>query len=86
MILNKSCCAVNAAGIHQVTITSAREAVGAAEGPSKAAQDIVRGHCESTAQLLSMWQDDMIGVVRFIDECLERILYTSDQPWDGWKR
>ena len=27
-----------------------------------------------------MWQDDMIGVARFIDECLERILYTSDQP------
>ena len=27
-----------------------------------------------------LWQDDMMGVVRFIDECLERILYTSDQP------
>ena len=32
------------------------------------------------AMVLFMWQDDMIGVVRFIDECLERILYTSDQP------
>ena len=27
-----------------------------------------------------MWQDGIIGVVRFIDACLERILYTSDQP------
>ena len=27
-----------------------------------------------------MWRDDMIGVVRFIEECLERILCTSDQP------
>ena len=27
-----------------------------------------------------MWQDDIIGVVRFVDECLEWILYTSDQP------
>ena len=32
------------------------------------------------AMVLSMWQDEMIGVMRFIDECLERILYTSDQP------
>ena len=35
---------------------------------------------QTDAMLLFMWQDDMIGVVRFIDECLERILYTSDQP------
>ena len=32
------------------------------------------------AMVLFMWQDDMIGVVRFIDDCLERIFYTSDQP------
>ena len=30
--------------------------------------------------ILFMWQDDMIGVVRLIDEFLERMLYTSDQP------
>ena len=45
--------------------------------------------------VLSMWQGDMMGVVRFIgknvvnlslslflfiDVCLVRILYTSDQP------
>ncbi len=30
--------------------------------------------------VLFMWQDDMIGVVRFIDECPERIIYISDQP------
>ena len=35
---------------------------------------------QTNAMVLFMWQDDMIGVVRFIDECLERILYTSDQP------
>ena len=35
---------------------------------------------QTDAMVLFMWQDDMIGVVRFIDECLERILYTSDQP------
>ena len=46
----------------------------------------VQGHpgaldgAQTDAMVLFMWQDDMIGVVRFIDECLERILYTSDQP------
>ena len=30
--------------------------------------------------ILFMWQDDMVGVVRIIDECLEIILHTSDQP------
>ena len=34
---------------------------------------------QTDAMVLFMWQDDIIGVVRFIDECLERILYTSDQ-------
>ena len=38
------------------------------------------GRHTDPAMVLFMWQDDMIGVVRFIDECLERILYTSDQP------
>ena len=27
--------------------------------------------------VLIMWQNDTTGVVRFIDKCLERILYTS---------
>lgn len=31
------------------------------------------------AMVLFMWQDDIIGVLRFVDACLERILYTSDQ-------
>ena len=35
---------------------------------------------QTDAMVLFMWQDDMIGVVRFIDECLERNFYTSDQP------
>ena len=35
---------------------------------------------QADAMVFFMWQDDMIGVVRFIHECLERILYTSDQP------
>ena len=35
---------------------------------------------QADAMVLFMWQDDMIGVVRFIDERLERIFYTSDQP------
>ena len=35
---------------------------------------------QADAMMLFMWQDDMIGMVQFIDECLERILYTSDQP------
>ena len=43
-----------------------------------------RRHLFEGAQIEVMvsftWQDDMIGVVRFIDEYLERILYTSDQP------
>ena len=37
-------------------------------------------HANVDAMVLFMWQDDMIGVVQFIDECLERILYTFDQP------
>ena len=34
------------------------------------------------AMVLFMWQDDMVGVVQFFDECpsIERMLYTSDQP------
>ena len=35
---------------------------------------------QTDAMVLLMWQGDMIGVVRFMDECLERILYASDQP------
>ena len=35
---------------------------------------------QADAMVLFRWQDDTVGVVRFIDECLERILYTSDQP------
>ena len=35
---------------------------------------------QADAMVLFMWQDDMIGVVRFIDECLERILFIFDQP------
>ena len=37
--------------------------------------------------VLFIWQEDryMVGMVQFIDECLERMLYTSDQPCDGWK-
>ena len=34
---------------------------------------------QAGAMVVFLWQDDTIGVVRFIDECLERI-YTSDQP------
>ena len=34
----------------------------------------------ATMMVLFMWQNDIIGVVRFTDACLERILYTSDQP------
>ena len=35
---------------------------------------------QADAMVLFMWHDDILGVVRFIDACLERILYTSDQP------
>lgn len=35
--------------------------------------------------VLFMWQDDMMGVVRFTDKCLEWILYTSDQAGHGCK-
>ena len=35
---------------------------------------------QADAMVLFMWQDDMVGVVRLFDECLERILHTSDQP------
>ena len=29
---------------------------------------------QADAMVLFMWQDDMVGVVRFIDDCPERIL------------
>ena len=35
---------------------------------------------QADTMVLFMWQDDMVGVVRFIDKCLERTLYTYDQP------
>ena len=35
---------------------------------------------QADAMVLFTCQDDMMGVVRFINECLERILYTSYQP------
>ena len=35
---------------------------------------------QADAMLLFLWRDDMIGVLRFIDEYLERILYTSISP------
>ena len=35
---------------------------------------------QTDAIIMFIWHEDMIGVVQFIDECLERILYTSDQP------
>ena len=35
---------------------------------------------QADAMVLFMRQDDIIGVLRFIDACLERILYTSDSP------
>ena len=41
--------------------------------------DLFRG-VQANVMVLFMWQDDMVGVVRFADECLGRILYTSDQP------
>ena len=31
------------------------------------------------AMILFMWQDDIVGVARFIDACLERV-YTSPGP------
>ena len=34
---------------------------------------------QGDAMLLFMWQDDIIGVARFIDACLER-MYTSAGP------
>ena len=33
----------------------------------------------AAVMVLFMWQDNMKGVVRFTDKCLEWILYTSDQ-------
>ena len=39
----------------------------------------LREGTQADAMVLFMWQDDMMGVVRFIDACLERILHTSDQ-------
>ena len=42
---------------------------------------------QADAMVLSMWQDDTgvsweaaSGMVRLTEECLERILYTPDQP------
>ena len=35
---------------------------------------------QADAIVLSMWQDDMIGVVRHISKCIKRVLNTSDQP------
>ena len=35
---------------------------------------------EVTSCSLTACVDDIIGVVRLIGACLERILYTSDQP------
>ena len=34
---------------------------------------------QGDAMILFMWQDDIIGVARFIDACLERV-YTSAGP------
>ena len=45
------------------------------------------------AMILFMWQDDIIGLARFIDACLERVCtsagppagdQTSDQPGVAW--
>ena len=35
---------------------------------------------QAGAMVVFLWQADITGVVRFIDECLERIVYTSNQP------
>ena len=42
---------------------------------------------QADAMIMFMWQDCIIGVVRCINECPEKVLYTSDQPSDasGWK-
>ena len=37
---------------------------------------------QGDAMILFMWQDDIIGVARFIDACLERV-YTSAGPLVG---
>ena len=31
--------------------------------------------------LLCMWQDDIIGVARFIDACLEGVYTSAGPPW-----
>ena len=31
--------------------------------------------------ILFMWQDDIIGVARFIDACLERVYTSATLPW-----
>ena len=33
------------------------------------------------ARILFMWQDDISGVARFIDECLERVYTSGGLPW-----
>ena len=50
------------------------------------ALQIVRDKCphllqgtQAAVMVLFMWQDDMMGVVRFIAKCLEWMLYTSDR-------
>ena len=74
----------------------------ASRHPSFAHCRILRDRCENLfqvsqgdAMILFMWQDDIVGVVRFIDPCSERV-YTSagplvgdqasDQPCVGWER
>ena len=46
-------------------------------------------HLKGDAMILLMWQDDVVGVARYIDACLERVHtlagptvgdQTSDQP------
>ena len=35
---------------------------------------------QGDAMLLFMWQDDIIGVARFIDACLERVSTSAGPP------
>ena len=35
---------------------------------------------QAGAMLVFLWQADIVGIVRFVDKCLERVVYTSDQP------
>ncbi len=36
---------------------------------------------QGDAMLLFMWQDDIIGVARFIDACLVRVCTLAGSPW-----